>query len=494
MKHIALLITRWTAAAAALAVAAAPPVRAAEAAKPPAGPTVVTMTVRPQPTTRPALRVRLLPSLVDQTPGDAAPVYLLAAILANRQDDPWAKQVTDADAARFGLPSADGRDWTSLLLDAPLAKLRSADLDQYLAAKASVYAQMEVAGRRETCRWDVPLREQGFSTLLPHLAPLRGAASAVCVKARAELAKGDPDAALRTLQSNFALARALTQQAVLIQSLVAGSVAAQSLKVVREAAEVPGCPNLYWALADLPKPFLDLRGAMEWERAALQFTIPQLRKARQGTFTEDDWREVVEKLANITQASRLPGPTDRLGMAAAAAVMYPQARRYLLDRGVPAADVDATPPATVLARYMADSFDEVFDEMAKWASLPYWQGHAGEAAAARELADRQAKALIPNPVHLLVPSVGRAAFSVRRLDRDVAATQAVEAIRAHAATHGGTLPATLDEVTDTPVPLDPLTGKPFVYKVDGASATLDSPAPDGERPQDGLVVKVTIAK
>ena len=37
----------------------------------------------------------------------------------------------------------------------------------------------------------------------------------------------------------------------------------------------------------------------------------------------------------------------------------------------------------------------------------------------------------------------------------------------------GKLPATLDEVRVVPIPLDPATGGPFSYKLEGETATLD---------------------
>ena len=48
----------------------------------------------------------------------------------------------------------------------------------------------------------------------------------------------------------------------------------------------------------------------------------------------------------------------------------------------------------------------------------------------------------------------------------------------HAAEHNGKLPAQLAEVK-LPLPVDPITGKPFVYKLDGATATLQGTPPKG---------------
>ncbi len=64
-----------------------------------------------------------------------------------------------------------------------------------------------------------------------------------------------------------------------------------------------------------------------------------------------------------------------------------------------------------------------------------------------------------------------------RLERQLNALQAIEAIRMHAA-QTGKLPATLEEITIVPVPLNPVTEKPFVYRLDGETAILELPFSD----------------
>ena len=460
-------------------------------------PQTVTMTVHPKPTTRPALKHRLLPAAADQTPGNAGPLYLQAAgMYVGEQGD---KTLTDEEVRKFGL--ADNKEaqhaWSSLFIELPLEKLRPEppELMQYLGGTGA-YGLLEAAARRDQITWDLPIREQGFSTLLPHLNSMRGLSRRVCVQARLHLAKGEVDAALRTLQVNFALARALDAEAVLVQQLIGVSIAAQGLKVLQEAAALPECPNLYWALADLPTPMFDVRQSLEMERAALYWTMPALRKARDGTFVDADWRTLlgqfrtVEAMANTGGAGR-SSLTDELGMLAAAVLMYPPARQYAIDQGIDPKRVDEMPKTGVVARYLVGTYEEAYDEMIKWASLPYWQGRIG-LRGSEELFKKRSQAVPANPLLLVVPAVKRASFSITKLDRQIAAQQTVEALRAYAAAHGGALPKALDELTDPPVPSDPFTGKPFVYRVDGQTATLESL--DADRPADGLVVKVTMAK
>ena len=71
-----------------------------------------------------------------------------------------------------------------------------------------------------------------------------------------------------------------------------------------------------------------------------------------------------------------------------------------------------------------------------------------------------------------VPTFHKAAWTLARTDRQLAAMTAVEAIRSYAAANGGKLPARMEDISDTPVPDNPVTGLPFDYGVDNDVATL----------------------
>ncbi|MEX2091810.1 MAG: hypothetical protein WD971_03985, partial [Pirellulales bacterium] len=116
--------------------------------------------------------------------------------------------------------------------------------------------------------------------------------------------------------------------------------------------------------------------------------------------------------------------------------------------------------------------------------MPYWemrrQGDAFESAihdarANGPAADREIMPI----VSLLMPAMHAARSAEIRLERDLAAMQVIEALRMYAASHAGGLPAQLNEITEVPVPLNPATGQPFSYHLDGATAVLDLPASDG---------------
>ena len=71
----------------------------------------------------------------------------------------------------------------------------------------------------------------------------------------------------------------------------------------------------------------------------------------------------------------------------------------------------------------------------------------------------------------------------------------VEALRLYAAEHDGKLPAKLSDIS-VPLPIDPVTGKPFVYAVDGATAHIRGSSLQGEEKDPGSNVhyEVTLQK
>ena len=86
----------------------------------------------------------------------------------------------------------------------------------------------------------------------------------------------------------------------------------------------------------------------------------------------------------------------------------------------------------------------------------------------------------------LEPAYELARLKMKKLDRQVAALQCVEALKLYAGAHEGKFPNALADVTGVPVPPDPLTGKPFVYIRTGAEAVLKGPAPANGDPKDAI--------
>jgi len=82
---------------------------------------------------------------------------------------------------------------------------------------------------------------------------------------------------------------------------------------------------------------------------------------------------------------------------------------------------------------------------------------------------------------------------VKRMERDIAAVQCLEAIRLYAAENKGALPAALDQIK-VPIPQDPLNGRAFEYTCTSNQAVLSSPAPEGEAARVALRYEITAAQ
>jgi hypothetical protein len=92
------------------------------------------------------------------------------------------------------------------------------------------------------------------------------------------------------------------------------------------------------------------------------------------------------------------------------------------------------------------------------------------------------------------PQVLLARFTLARADRYVRLMRTIEAIRDYAARHDGRLPERLEQITDLPLPIDPVTGKPFDYEVKGEIAILQALAPAWRGYGSGLRYELRMAK
>jgi len=442
----------------------------------PKGPKLVTLEARPAVPPDPAMSVRLLPGILDQKPGNAAQLYY--------------RTMSSQSARLDGL-----RKKVSRWLELPPQELLE---EPNLPAGSALLEAIARASRREYCRWDFPIREEGFGLLLPSLGQYRDTAKLLSVRIRVHIAKRDFEKALEDLQTGLAMSRHVAEGPTLIQALVGTATAEIMLIRAEELMQAPGAPNLYWALADLPRPFIDLRGAMAFEHASLYLALPKLRDLTRRRLSPQQWQAVTDDLAKLLAEIGV-GSFDgsdgssvtRLGLTAAAVYYYPRAKKYMLSKGYTPKQIDAMPVQQVCIAYSLEPYEHHRDEMFKWFSLPYWQAREGMA---RSLHDFRAayKQHRGNPFFSLLPTLGRAHFIVTKVDRHVAALQALEAVRAYAAAHEGRPPKSLADVTDTPAPIDPVTGKRFVYKVEGDTVTLDASAPDGLPARDGSIYRLTL--
>src|SRR5262249_717404 len=116
--------------------------------------------------------------------------------------------------------------------------------------------------------WQILLqaKREGPILLLPDIQQLRELAGALKVRFRLEVAEGRLDDALVTAKTLLALSRHLGEHPTLIGELVGVAIGSLAVGPLEEMIQQPGSPNLFWALTDLPRPFIDLHKGVQGDR------------------------------------------------------------------------------------------------------------------------------------------------------------------------------------------------------------------------------------
>ncbi len=270
------------------------------------------------------------------------------------------------------------------------------------------------------------------------------------------------------------------------------SLSSLMTKPLEDLIQSPGMPSLYWALADRPRPFIDLTPAYDGERFLLEKEVPQLLELDSAPWTREQARvfsnELQHKLFKLAGwADRSPfgsGLSDlddwsqQVGLAALVAQVYPDAKRALIAQGRPASQVEAMPAMQVAALHTLQSYQQTRDDLFKWTNLSYAQAYKGLDRWAIAHRSQDHMKPLSRPFTMLIPSIASVQIAQLRVDRNLDAIQCIEAIRIYTAVHGK-FPAGLDQITEAPVPLDSGTGKPFSYQLEREGAIVSASYPPG---------------
>ncbi len=453
-------------------------------------PTVIL--IRPAASPVPALKYKLLPDRRGLIPGNAAIFYHRAIEYSIS-----VRQRLEAEKAKTALKQLAADDESAQgWLTQPLATLPREAVRKRLESYASSLREVELGARREFCDWEFQRRDEGFNLIMMDMQETRWLGRLLVLKTRLEIAEGRIDSAIHWLQTGLALGRHVGEHASgLIQSLIAASITMQMAVPLEDLIQAPGAPNLYWALANLPRPFLDLSTALDGEESLLEKEFPQLKNLDSAPWGIEEARAFTDdcqrKMAMLTgDWPRSSSPSSRpemkdlgehLMFTAIVARAYPEAKRQLIAQGRPAAQVEAMPSIQVVALHSYRLYEQARDDIFKWAGLPYWQGSKGMTETEQHPGVGWDKLKGGIPFATILPAITSGFYVPARVERRLNVVQYIEAIRLYAANHHGALPPSLEAITEAPVPIDPATGKFFEYKVEGSTATLRAPAPSPYR-------------
>jgi len=458
----------------------------------------VKVVLHPAPEPRPALKYRLFPDILDRKPGNAAVEY--GKVKAEQQ-------------GFFG----DTKLWDNIntkWMTAPLAELRREEVRKQFT-QGTFFYYLDRGARCQYCDWQFPIGERGqdmWTILLPEVQEMRAFARLLAVQARIQTANRKYDDAVNTFQTGYALSKHVGEAPFLVGSLVGIACSSMMSDQVREFIQQPDAPNLYWALTNVPRPLVDMRPAFETEMESVYLSYPELRnlthKQRPPYYwqhlvdpelrdlernepTPQEWQQLMEKtvdrlyrLWQFDGGSREWRSRDLFRLAVLGLTLrnYPEAKRFLIARGQTAAEVEAMPVPKAVLLYTLALYDEVRDEMFKWYNLPYWEARPGLVSADKRLKEvaGQKREIIPL-ASILLPAIGAVNNARARHEREFAVLRVFEALRLYGATQNR-LPERLSDIAEVPIPVDPVTGNPFVYRRSGDTARLEAPVPAGEWP------------
>ncbi|HZU37118.1 MAG TPA: hypothetical protein VFA18_14450 [Gemmataceae bacterium] len=442
--------------------------------------------VQPMAAPKPALRYVLLPEVRELHPGNPAQWYVRC--FAEQRNFFFSKEgVTERERYRA----------------LPLAQLRSQHLDDY---GGNALRQADWAARLDALDWQVGqrLRTDGLDVQLPEVQPLRILGMALQARFRARIAAGHFDSAIDNAKTMFGLARHLGQYPALAGNQIGLSIANQAVDSLDEMVQQPGCPNLYWALTDLPRHVVELRQGVQGDRTQADVELARIHD--DAPMSAEELEQVVSRLSGRMGFAReqagLPPRSVRAGLEArvhnadqvraacrrlASAectddASAPQAAYQFLELSM---KYNKFPPMQVILLDEKRAYQARRDQTMKLLGLEAWQ--------IDNMLAREKRSADKGLFDGFGPDLLQMKWAQARLEQRLALLRHVEALRLYAAGHHGKLPRQLADM-ELPLPSDPFTGKPFRYHLDGATAYLDggSPRGDGNQPTYNIHYEITI--
>ena len=455
------------------------------------------LVLHPQAEPNPALKHRLIPNAFDALPGNAAIYYLKASGFL--EQGPARDRISQIHKDAMARASKEGTDYAKVpphvWLTTPPDALPRDEVKAYLSLTLFQPPFLREAARRAQFDMDRNFREvdDPIAYLLPEIQNLRSLARTQSMRCRLAIAEERIDDALEITGQQFALARHLGQDDFLVSNLVGIAIATIACNDALHLVQHAETPNLYWALAAMPSPLVDLRRSMAVERQFLYQQLKVLREVDETPRSTGYWRDFIDRLlpqlgmlsAEFEMPSAIVDPeAARAAIVAYVAAAYPGAKRYLIDRQkLPRSQVEAYPTAQVVFLAMVRFHNYWRDEVFKWTHAPFWQTRSKTAAGdvgQRLREDAERFGWFTLPTRTLLPAVLAVRTAEARCDQNIALLQSVEAVRMYAAAHDRKLPPSLDELS-VPTPIEPFTGKPIEYELIGDRAVLSGHALPGMR-------------
>jgi hypothetical protein len=451
----------------------------------------VQLVVIPKSAPVPSLKYHLVPPLQDQTPGNAATLYYRCFSVFAEASPYYVKSFRGE-----WLKDEKGEEYLQRdrWLKAPLKDLPQKDVEDQLRLFSFILKEARLACRKRDCDWELQGRVN-ITTLLPELQAFRTVGAMLVLQARLEMARGHLDAALDPIQTTMAIAGHLSRGPTIIHTLVGAALARLALEQVGDLVQLPEAPNLYWALTELPAPFGNIDPALQEEKFLVERTFPTVAELKKGPVNEKTMAALQREIeAFKTSLDIRGGPTEAIDLITQG--VNAEAKKNLVAAGYATEAVEKMPKLQIAILDSVHRYETAHEELTKWRLVPLHQvgEHYQESLPAYKEACGRLDFFL---FHTVLEKVSildgfmKAWKALVRIDQRIALLRCLEAIRLHAAEHGGQPPETLAAIKVVPIPLDPMTGQPFGYIVKGKEITLQAAAAEKDA-KSSLIYKIQL--
>jgi hypothetical protein len=345
------------------------------------------------------------------------------------------------------------------------------ELRSELSKLDGVYAELHALALCEDDNWDHRMRDLRGPSLynyqFPDVQEARGLTKLLGLKLDLQIANGDIDGAIGTLQDGFRLASFVCNGETLVQQLVGVSISGVMLSKLEKLIQHPSCPNLYWAMASLPRPFSRVNQSIQFELGSIDRVLPVLANVEStdndAASGNDAWNAQLKELSEL-------GIADIEAQFKTVVDSSDQIKQRLLESGRTEKSLDSMSQVQLALIDASSELRRVADDLAKGTMLPGTAGHKITQEEYvkfdkwfRENRDKSIAALFSG---LLFPAVYAATMTDARHEYVLNRLMTLEALRLHAATAEGKLAKTLDELSVLPAMPNPYTGQHYDYKID----------------------------
>ncbi|QVL33173.1 hypothetical protein KIH39_04445 [Telmatocola sphagniphila] len=433
----------------------------------------------------PRLKYQLQAAVSQRVPGNAALSYYRSILLLNEFNQHLQSKLTTAEEKRKFYTTDEEFYYENL--QKPRKEIPIEQFRKFVEDRLSILALKELRSATlcTGCDWDTHRRidQENVSLLLPELNSIRGLARQINYSTRLDVLDGKFDAAILHLRDGVTLAKRTGEGNTLISMLVGIAVMSQQLGEIEFLIQQQEAPNLFWALTDLPTPFLNKQGVIEGELRGMASLLASFKAADQGPITEskaqDLFLKMTELLRKIAGGDSKISVLEEFGMRAALHIMIDaqqaQAKKTLKEAGKSDKEIESMSPTQ---RYMVAEWivcQDVHDTLFTTFNMPLLQASKEFDKQEKKLkelvSDSRAKNPLRNLLMLQIPAIVKVHQANVRLERQLVALRHIEAIRLYVA-RIGKLPEKLEDITEVTLPNDPLFEKPIEYRLEAGKGIL----------------------